>query len=62
MTSLNVGNIDRALRILIGIALLGLAVAGRIGAWGYVGLVPLLTGAAAWCPLYRLFGLRTTSR
>ena len=62
MTTLNVGNIDRTLRILIGATLLGLAATGRVGAWGYVGIVPLLTGAVAWCPLYRLFGVRTTSR
>jgi hypothetical protein len=62
MNSLNVGNIDRALRVVIGILLIGLAAAGQIGAWGYIGVVPLLTGAVAWCPLYRLFGWRTTSR
>ncbi len=62
MTTLNVGNIDRALRVLLGIGLIGLAATGHIGAWGYVGVIPLLTGAIAWCPLYRLFGIRTTSR
>jgi hypothetical protein len=50
------------LRILIGLALLALAVSGEIGAWGYIGIVPLLTGAAAMCPLYSLLGLSTTSR
>ena len=62
MSRLNVGNLDRALRILIGLALLALAVFGEIGAWGYIGIVPLLTGAVAVCPLYRLLGLSTTSR
>ena len=62
MANLNVGNIDRALRILLGVSLIGLAATGLVGTWGYIGVVPLLTGAIAWCPLYRLFGIRTTSR
>jgi len=62
MNSLNVGNLDRALRVLVGLALIGLAAAGVIGAWGYIGVVPLLTGLVAWCPLYRVLGIRTTSR
>jgi hypothetical protein len=62
MTRLNVGNLDRALRILIGLALILSALFGKIGAWGYIGIVPLLTGAVAICPLYSLLGLSTTSR
>ena len=62
MNSLNVGNLDRALRVLAGLALIGLAAGGVIGAWGYIGVVPLLTGLVAWCPLYRVLGIRTTSR
>jgi hypothetical protein len=62
MSQLNVGNIDRMLRILLGIVLVGLAARGTIGAWGYAGVVPVLTGMAAFCPLYRLLGIRTTSR
>jgi len=62
MSRLNVGNIDRLLRILVGFALIGLAVAGTIGVWGYVGVVPLLTGLAARCPLYSALGITTTAR
>lgn len=62
MSSLNVGNLDRALRILIGITLIALAAFGLIGHWGYLGLIPLLTGVSALCPLYSLLGIRTTSR
>ncbi len=62
MQSLNVGNLDRSLRILGGIALLALTTSGVIGPWGYVGIVPLLTGIAAFCPLYALLGIKTTSR
>jgi len=62
MLSLNVGNIDRAIRLIGGLALVLLAATGRIGPWGYVGVIPLVTGAFAWCPLYRLFGVTTTAR
>ncbi len=62
MGRLNVGNLDRALRILVGLALIGLAATGTIGLWGYVGIVPLLTGLAARCPLYSVLGIATTSR
>ena len=62
MVNLNVGNIDRALRLLVGASLVGLAATGYVGAWGYIGIVPLLTGAIAWCPLYSLVGIGTTSR
>jgi hypothetical protein len=60
--SLNIGNLERALRIVAGLGLIGLAAGGVIGAWGYVGIVPLLTGLIAWCPLYQVLGIRTTSR
>lgn len=55
----NVGGIDRTLRILIGLALVAAAATGTEGIWGYVGLVPLITGLLGWCPLYALFGLKT---
>ena len=62
MGRLNVGNIDRALRVLIGLALIGFAISGTIGVWGYIGIVSLLTGVAARCPLYSMLGILTTSR
>ena len=62
MGRLNVGNLDRALRILAGLALIGLAATGTIGLWGYLGIVPLLTGLVARCPLYSVLGVATTSR
>jgi len=62
MGRLNVGNIDRLLRILVGLALIGLAATGTVGAWGYVGVIPLLTGLAARCPLYTALGITTTGR
>ncbi|MBK1687487.1 YgaP family membrane protein [Rubrivivax gelatinosus] len=55
----NVGGIDRVLRIVLGLALIGMTLAGFIGVWGWVGVVPLLTGAVGFCPLYPLFGFST---
>lgn len=57
--SQNVGGIDRILRIVVGLALIGLALAGVIGLWGYIGAVPLLTGIIGWCPAYLPFGIKT---
>ena len=57
----NVGNVDRAVRIVAGLALIGLAVAGSIGPWGYIGVVPLLTGLMRVCPAYSLLGVNTCS-
>lgn len=55
----NVGGIDKALRIIVGLGLIGATVAGTIGPWGYVGVVPLLTGLIGWCPAYLPFGIKT---
>lgn len=55
----NVGNIDRALRIIVGLALIGLTVMNVIPVWGYIGVVPLATGLFRWCPAYTLLGIRT---
>lgn len=52
----NVGSLDRVLRVGAGLALLALTLAGVIGPWGWLGVVPLLTGVFAWCPAYRLLG------
>ncbi|MBB5205069.1 hypothetical protein HNQ51_002388 [Inhella inkyongensis] len=55
----NVGSIDRIARVLIGLVLLALAFTGTIGAWGYIGIVPLATAALGFCPLYTVLGIRT---
>ena len=58
MTS-NVGGIDRILRIVAGLVLIGLAATGTVGMWGWLGVVPLATGALGWCPPYAIFGFNT---
>ena len=55
----NVGGIDRILRIVIGAVLVVLAITGQIGAWGWIGLLPLATGLLGWCPPYSLLGIST---
>ncbi len=52
----NVGGIDRILRIAVGALLIVLAALNVIGAWGYIGIVPLLTGLFRFCPVYLPFG------
>jgi hypothetical protein len=55
----NVGIIDRTLRIVAGLALIALTATGTIGPWGWIGVVPLATGALGWCPAYTLLGFKT---
>ena len=55
----NVGGIDRILRTVIGLVLIGLAVIGTVGWWGYLGFILLATAAMGWCPPYALFGWNT---
>ncbi len=55
----NVGGIDRVLRIVAGIGLIALAVTGVFAPWGWIGVVPLATGAVGFCPFYPLLGVST---
>jgi hypothetical protein len=55
----NIGNGERIVRIGVGVLLIGLAVTGTLGAWAYIGIVPLVTGLVRWCPLYKLLGIDT---
>lgn len=55
----NVGGIDRILRIVVGVALIVAAAMGAIGTWGYIGVVPLLTGLFSSCLLYKVLGINT---
>lgn len=55
----NVGSIDRVLRVVVGVVLIGLTLMGTIGAWGWIGLVPIATAALGLCPLYSVLGFST---
>lgn len=55
----NEHSVERAVRVLIGIGLLAIAFVGPKTPWGYLGIVPLLTGLVGSCPLYTVFGFST---
>jgi len=55
----NAGNVDRFLRMAVGLGLLSMIFVGPQSLWGLLGIVPLLTGAIGYCPLYALFGFNT---
>ncbi len=57
----NVGGIDRILRIVAGLVLIGLTLMGTLPVWGYIGIVPLATGLIGWCPPYAILGFNTCS-
>ena len=59
MLTRNESSLDRAVRLVIGIALLALVFVGPKTLWGLIGIVPLATALVGFCPLYRLVGLST---
>lgn len=58
---INEGTIDRTLRVVAGLVLIGLAATGTIGVWGWIGIVLgavlVLTGAFGFCPAYAILGI-----
>lgn len=58
---LNIGNKERVARVVLGLVLVALAATGKLGWWGWLGLVPLATGAIGWCPPYAILGISTCS-
>ncbi|MDE8652685.1 YgaP family membrane protein [Novosphingobium album (ex Liu et al. 2023)] len=59
MLQTNIGTLDRAFRIVLGLVLIALVFVGPKTPWGWVGLVPLITGLLSSCPLYTLLGIKT---
>lgn len=55
----NEGKLDRILRVVVGVLLIALVFVGPKTDWGWLGLIPLLTGIFGFCPLYRLIGMNT---
>ena len=64
--AVNVGTLDRTLRIVAGLALLGWALGAygpaNTSLWGWIGIIPLGTALIGWCPAYTLLGIRTCPR
>jgi hypothetical protein len=57
--TVNIGKIERTVRIVVGIGVLSLAFVGPRSPWAYLGILPLLTGLVGWCPPYALLGIST---
>lgn len=55
----NIGTTDRAIRGIVGIVLIALAITGNLTPWGWIGIVPLATALLSWCPAYALLGIKT---
>jgi hypothetical protein len=55
----NVGNFDKVIRAVVGIALVAMVFVGPQTPWGWLGLIPLVTAVLGWCPLYSMLGIRT---
>jgi len=62
MFKTNIGSIDRILRIIVGLGLIALAFVGPKTSWGWIGLVPLLTGLINSCPIYSILGISSRKR
>ena len=58
----NVHNIERVVRVIVGLAIISLVFIGPQSAWGWLGLIPLATGITGWCPPYALFGFSTCKK
>ena len=59
MFKTNVGNVDRMLRIVVGLVLIALVFVGPQTPWGWLGIIPLATGVLRTCPAYSLLGVST---
>jgi hypothetical protein len=55
----NIGGIERIIRVLAGLVLIGLAASNTLGLWAWIGVVPVATGLMGWCPPYGLLGINT---
>lgn len=58
----NIHPIERGVRIVLGIIILSLIFVGPKSWWGLIGIVPILTGLAGWCPPYQLLGISTCKK
>lgn len=58
----NIGGVERVARVLAGLGILSLAFIGPKTPWAYLGVVPVLTGLAGWCPPYAILGISTCKK
>jgi hypothetical protein len=57
--SRNVGEVDRLLRIFVGLVLLLWVLIASGPTWAWIGIIPVATGLFNFCPAYRLLGINT---
>lgn len=57
--SVNEHPVERGVRVLVGLGLVAAAATGTLGAWAYVGVIPVVTGLLGTCPLYSVLGIST---
>jgi len=55
----NIGSTERVIRVLSGLGIVSMAVAGPHSPWAFLGIIPLATGLIGWCPPYALLGIST---
>ncbi len=58
----NIGNIERIVRVVVGLVLLSLTFVGPQTLWGLIGILPLATGLVGWCPPYAMLGISTCKK
>lgn len=62
MLKTNIGGVERVVRVVAGAGIVSMAFVGPESPWAFLGLVPLLTGVAGWCPPYAMLGLNTCGK
>ena len=60
--TINIGTIDRAARVILGIIIVTLTALGKISPWGWLGVMLIITGAIKFCPAYSLLGFKTCKK
>lgn len=58
----NIGNVDKAIRITVGLVLIALVFVGPQSPWGWIGVPVILIAVFGWCPLYKILGISTCKR
>lgn len=58
----NIGTVDKALRVLVGLVLIALVFVGPQTVWGWIGVPVILIALVGWCPLYKVLGISSCKK
>ncbi|GGK63619.1 YgaP family membrane protein [Amphritea balenae] len=58
----NIGAVDKALRVLVGLVLIALVFVGPQTVWGWIGVPVILIALVGWCPLYKVLGISSCKK